>query len=250
MTTRRAALLVALAAATAACATARPAPRASLLSDSPPAYDRSCSVADAPAELPEPEALVDAAALRADAARLWNAAGRPAGHVLFSLRYDPQGVNIRRAVIEHSVSGALADSLQALVFAHRRETTPAPGEWGVRLRVDLGETPALRVGRREVCRPAPRDVRPRLANVGFDVRDGYASMFTQPSMSDMSLVWVRVRLDERGFVTDARIERSLVRGQSTEMRLLNYVRTLTFHPAREDGYPVPGEASFPIRIPN
>ena len=243
-------LLAGLAAALAACAGTPPAAsRATLLSEARhPALDRGCRVAAKHEELPAPEALVDAAALRADAARLWSAAGRPAGYALFSLRYDRDGTNVRRALIEHDLPPEMADSLQALVFAHRKTAAPAKEEWGVRLRVDLGEESALRVGRREVCAPAPRDWAGRVAGTSFDVRDRFLASFGPPSAADLNTVWVRVRLDARGYVTEARVERGMTRGMA-ESRLLNYVRTLVFVPATEDGYPVAGETSLPFRVP-
>lgn len=243
-------LLAALVVGAGACASTGGMERTSLLSEAPPARERACRVAASPSELPAAESLVDAGALAEEAARLWSAAGRPASaYVLLSLRYDRDGMNVRRAVLEHNVEGAVADSLQRLVFAHRRQAAPAEAEWGVRLRVDLGEAPRLRVGRREVCTAAPRDaVQLRSAQSAFDVRDQFYASFTRASPADPGLVWVRVRLDAAGYVTDARVERSLVRGM-WESRLLNYVRTLTFVPASEDGQPVAGEATLPFRIP-
>jgi hypothetical protein len=221
--------------------------RDTLLTEAPPPQDRVCRVAARPQELPAAAALVDEAALRADVARLWRGVGRPDGYVLLTLRYDREGMNVRRAVIEHSVPPALADTVQKLVFAHRRRTAEAGEEWGVRLRVDLGEAPRLRVGRREVCRPTPREPGYRTVSTGFDVRETSASSVNAPSLADLSLVWVRVRLDARGYVTDARVERSFTRGP-WEVRVLNYVRSIPFLPALEDGFPVPAETSIPVRL--
>jgi TonB family protein len=58
---------------------------------------------------------------------------------------------------------------------------------------------------------------------------------------------VRVALDARGNVTDVRVERSLAR-VGWENRLLNYVRSISFIPAMEDGYPVPAQLSLPLRM--
>ena len=250
-------LLLVLAASTAlsACATLQTDAlhsRESLMSDSPRRpVNATCRVAPGPAALPSADALVDSAALAAAAVDAWRAEGQPAGHVLIALRYDREGLNVRRDVIEHRVGDALADSLQALVFAHRRRASPADGEWSVRLRMDLGEAPRMRVGRTEVCAP-----RLRSGNEGGfgnavgggwgDVRDAYAP----PAVSELydpSTVWVRVALDSRGNVTDARLERSVGR-RTYEMRVLNYVRTISFIPAMEDGYPVPGQLSMPLRL--
>lgn len=227
-----------------------------LLSDGPPRQlSRACRVSADPERLPSADALVDSAAFSAAAARAWRAAGSPAGHVLLALRYDAEGVNVRRDVIERRVGAALADSLQKLAFAHRRRADPAGGEWSVRLRLDLGEAPQMRVGRTELCSPRVQNG----AEVGWgtvagttfgDVRDPFAPPSAAeaggPAMS-AATVWVRVALDARGNVTDARVERSLGRALS-EQRLLTYVRTIAFVPAMEDGWPVPGQLSMPLRM--
>jgi len=235
-----------------ACAFGRQVSQESLLSEGPRHLDRACGVAARPEQLPDAAELVDGT-FGADAARLWEAAGRPAGYVLLSMGYDREGVNVRRAVIERGegVTPELADEVQRAVFAHRLQARPAREEWGVRLRVDLGPRPALRVGRREQCRAAPRQGEHRSASGGFgagyDVRQTLASSLSAPSLADRDLVWVRVQLDAQGMVTDARVERTIMRG-SWENRVLGYVRTLQFLPALEDGQPVPGEATLPLRL--
>ena len=234
-------------AAIAACAPLRSPPESSLLAaeDGTP-HGARCTVSPVPAELPQPGDLVDAAAFRAAATRLWVAAGRPAGHVLLSVRHAPDGVQVRRAVIETTVPAPLADSLRALVFAHRRETPRADEEWGVRLRVDLGDEVGLRVGRRQECAPRPRGEE-RIALDPYDVRERSVGSAAALPSTDPGLVWVRVRLDARGRVTDASVERGIRRGV-WEQRLLSYVRTMTFHPAVEDGYPVPSETTISMRL--
>jgi hypothetical protein len=249
--------IIALAALLAlpACAALQPDgmhPRTELLSDAPARpLDRACRVSAEPETLPSADALVDSAALVAAVGDAWRAAGRPAGHVLLGMRYDEDGTNVRRDVIEHRVSDALADTLQKLAFAHRRSVAPADREWSVRLRVDPGEAPALRVGRTEVCSPQPRNA----AETGFgngigetwgDVRNAFGTSSIADTYSP-STVWVRVALDARGNVTDVRVERSLAR-VTWESRLLNYVRSISFIPAMEDGFPVPAQLSLPLRM--
>jgi hypothetical protein len=244
-------LLISTAVLAAACAPVDPSTGPStgsghFIADDGPARGGRCTVSLVPATLPKPEALVDADAFRAAAVRLWVAAGRPAGYVLLSIRHSPDGVQVRRAVIESTVPAALADSLEALVFDYRRETPRAPQEWGVRLRVELGDAPALEVERRRECAPRPREEE-RLAAGPFDVRDPGAGSAAGLPATDPGLVWVRVRLDAAGRVTDASVERGVRRGV-WEQRLLNYVRTMAFYPAVEDGYPVPSETTLTLRL--
>jgi TonB family protein len=256
MTNRRLFAAMAVLLALPACAALQPsaldtAP-GDLLSDAPPRpLGRACRVSGDPERLPSVGALVDSAAFAAAVADAWRGAGSPAGHVLLALRYDAQGVNVRRDVIEHRVGAALADTLQKLAFAHRRRLDPADREWSVRLRLDLGEAPRMRVGRTEVCSPRLRNG----AEAGWtgaggpsfgEARDPFALVSTG-ELPGASTVWVRVALDSRGNVTDARVERSLGRAMS-EQRLLSYVRSIAFVPAMEDGWPVPGQLSMPLRM--
>lgn len=243
--------LLLLAAALAACAPAsagdRPR-REALLSDAPRPRDRDCRVAVHPRQLPSAAELVDSAGLAAAAAGAWRAAGGPAGHVLLGLRYDRDGVNVRRAVIEHSVSPALADTLQALTFAHRRVAASGEREWSVRLRMDLGEQPRLRVGRSQVCAPALRESMDgafsSIASRGWgDVRDASPA----PSAADPTMVWLRVSVDAGGNVVDARVERGSMR-HGRDTRTMAALRGLDFVPATEDGHPVPGELSIRLRV--
>lgn len=208
--------------------------------------DRACRMASAPRTLPAADAMVDSAALTAQIAQFWRQAGQPAGHVVLAMRYDADGTNVRRQVLEHRVGESLADSIQKLVFAARRTAEPAEREWGVRMRVELGAQPALRVDRSRECQAAPLQRSDQVLAGSFaswgDVRDAAPP----PSFAEGGLVWVRVALNEAGHVTDLRVERSATR--VPEQRLLQYARMIAFNPATVDGYPVPGEASIPLRV--
>lgn len=241
--TRCAALLALVAAA--ACATPRGAAmdRSALLSDAPRApTHRDCRVARDPAVLPAADALVDSAGLTSDARALWSAAGRPSGYILLSMRYDADGTNVRRDVLETSVPRSLADTLQQRVFESVRTTAAADAEWGVRMRVDLGDEPRLRVGRREDCAPYTRE-RLTLTRGGGVEWDREGDPWQVRSVRGSLLL--RVQLDARGFVTGARLERGVHTG-GLEQRVLNAARGMRFEPATEDGYPVPSEATIRI----
>jgi len=232
----------------AGCASPGPAPRDEMLSGALPlpTEGRRCSVAADPQQLPGAAQLIDADAFSAQAGRLWAGAGKPAGHVVFSVRHAADGVQVRRSIVESTLPAGLADTLQKLVYAYRRATPEANAEWGVRLRVDPGETVALRVGRREECTAHPRD--PGFRSSAYDVREkGEADDLPLGRPTDPNLVWVHVRLDARGLVTDARVERRVLAAVA-EQRVLSYVRSLTFDPALDDGEPVPGEATITVPL--
>ncbi|HET7233085.1 MAG TPA: hypothetical protein VFJ16_23955 [Longimicrobium sp.] len=230
-----------------ACATAGAAAYDESLAGSGSMRERGCHAAATPSQLPAAADLVDVEAFRAAAARLLAAEGNDDGHVVFSIRHDPAGVQVRRAVIETTLSPALTDTLQRLVFAYRRETARARGEWGVRLRVDLGDTVALGVSRRDVCAARPREWEYRTVGNPFDVREESAATPTGALLTDPSVAWVHVQVDERGAVTDVLVQRGPVT-RMAEQRLMNYVRSMAFVPAMEDGFPVPGELTLPVRL--
>lgn len=227
-------------------ASAPEARSAELLSSRPAPVGRTCRVTGFPETLPAAEQLVDREALLADLAGLAPAPvsrdGTP--YVLLSMGYDRFGINVRRAVIEHDVGAAVADSVQKLVFAHRRTLDEGDHDWGVRLRVSLVEGGGrLEVGRMEVCAPRPRDSLLAMAaespfTGGTRVRGGYRE----------STVWVRLQVGPNGTVTGAAVERGIVAGMALEQRIFDHVRSLFFEPALQDGQPVSGTISIPVLV--
>jgi hypothetical protein len=155
-------------------------------------------------------------------------------------------VNVRRDVIEHDLPAALADSLQRLVFAHRRRAAPAEREWAVRLRLELSGEPSARMERGLGCEPHPRE-RVAIASTAGNPWSVWREAVPVGG-GEAATVWVRVRIDERGMVLDARADR--VHGpRSMEAHLIAYVRSLHWVPATEDGHPVPGTTSIAVRLP-
>jgi len=244
---RLASLALALS-ATAGCASRAPtlspeARSAELLSATPPPAGRTCQVIATPADLPAADRLVEVDALAADLGDLRLEPRDAAGYVLLTMGYDRFGSNIRRTVIEHNVRKEVADSVQKLVFKHRRTADEGEDDWGVRLRIDLDGPPRFAVGRQEFCAPRPRDHAVALAmettmGAGTRMRDGYRE----------STLWVRLWVAPSGTVTRAAVERGIVSGLSLEQRVFDYVRTLFFEPALADGHPVTGTISVPVRV--
>ena len=245
--------LIAVLVVAAACVVprhTRETDRSSLLSAQAGPSDRSCRIAEQPTVLPPVDELVDSAALHGAIEPLRNAEGFSPGHVLLSMAYDRFGSNIRRAVIEHTVSQSVADSLQRLIFSHRK--TAATGEeWGVRLRIDLTDSLRFRVGRRELCPPMLRNraIASPLGDIAggrdrFEPSAGGSGVATGTE----STVWVRLLIAPDGSVADARFDRGIP-SRIGEERLLNYVRMLDFEPALDDGIPVPDWLDLQLRVP-
>jgi len=235
----RAACLLAL----SGCATPREAaaPRAeTLLTERPAPTGRQCMVSAVPAVLPAVDAVVDSAGLHADLASLAERRGISSGYALLSIGYDVNGWNAWRIVIDQTLPAGVADSVQALVFARRREVAPG-SPWGARLRIDLAEGTRLRMGRQELCGARLLDPIGTVSVSGsYSVRERFTTGVPTSS------VWVRVLVDERGGVASARPEYGGA-GMRSETTLINYVQSLGFEPATVDGIPV---ASWTrVRVP-
>src|SRR5690606_5737168 len=123
------------------------------LSSWTPPPSMSCVLEEQPYVLPEPSQLLDVDELSGDLAQMWTALARPNGYVLLSVGYGATGRPDRLHLIETT----LADSTLARDIAQLVDTRlnrPEPSDpFGVRLRVTLGEEPAVEVGRREACFP-------------------------------------------------------------------------------------------------
>lgn len=229
--------------AAAGCAPVGPAAgpeRAALLSEAP-ATERQCVVSSRPRELVPADLMVDSAALRADLERL--AGDGPPGYVLLSMVFDTTGINIRREVIEHNVRPLVADSVQRLVFGHRRELDASDERLGVRLRLDLGPQVSMRVGRQELCPPVPLDPALETALVHFR-----SSGLRYRGGRRERTIWVRVLVNSHGTVVGSQIERGGVGGVDFERSVFDFVRRYSFRPATEDGMPVRGQILVPIRV--
>jgi hypothetical protein len=214
-----------------------------LLSASPPPPGRTCQISPLPETLPSPEQLVEVDALRADLGAYLGERQIGPGFVLMSMGYDRFGSNIRRVVIEHDVGTAAADSIQRLVFKHRRTLDEAERDWGVRLRIGVDEAMRLEVGRSEVCAPRPRDAGLAMAmeqtmGAGTRFRGGIRE----------STIWVRLLVNPQGQVMGATVERGIVGGALMEQRIIDHVRSFFFEPALNDGDPVSGYVSIPLVV--
>jgi hypothetical protein len=232
--------------ATSACAATRgdSLSREELLSSAPePAGARTCRVVDQPVELPTPAQLVDVAALTSDLRELASRREVSAGHALLTLWYDADGLNIRREVIEHSLPPVVADSLQRLVFAHRKELDLGEEPWGVRLRADIGEPIELRVGRQEYCDPVPRSQSLAHSMHTVERRD-----FRIRGRTRESTVYVRAVVDGAGRVTQVDLQHAPIAGSLAQQAVRDYLRTLFFDPATLDGFPVHGVVRIPVRV--
>lgn len=234
--------LAVLSLALGACASAATPPDARFGPTEPP-LGRECRVAAIPAQLPHAGVLVDAPALQRDLLQLWRARGISAGYAVLSVAYDENGWNARRSLLDHDLPPAVADSVQALVFRHRREVAPG-APWGVRLRVDVAEEVSYAVGRQELCAARAMD----LDFVEANPAARWSAVSRDPFGSTTGTVWVRVLVNERGGVAATRVERSSESLRSLTP-LMNRLQMVSFQPALVDGAPVASwvRLALPVR---
>lgn len=222
--------------------TREPDRREELLSPLPP-RSIGCQVERDPEQLPAVDAVVDSAMLAASVRELSHPEPLDPGYVLLTLTYDREGINVRRDIIEHNIRPLMADSVQRLVFAARRQVEETEREWGVRLRVDVAEPVMLRVGRREFCPPVPRS---REVAEAMERTHLMAPRFRRGARE--RVVHMRALVGERGIITSAHVARGELRGSTVERELAEYLRQFLFTPATLDGVPTSGWVTIPVRI--
>lgn len=126
-----------------------------LLSNWKPPTGQKCTIAAVPLVLPAVESLLDTATMP-----IYLAQGGlvdASGSTLFSIKFDSSGRPTRARAIESTLTDQARDNLQ-LAVATALQSQPPGDDWGVRVRIDLGPAVLYRVGRGEVCAPAPIEV--------------------------------------------------------------------------------------------
>ena len=228
----RPARLLAAALVLAALPTSAHAQRRSvLLSDSPAPAGRRCEVAKRPRALPALSAVVDSAGLQQALAADSTLRGA-AGSVLLSMRFDAAGalgwVRPIEGDLPEGAQAAVQQIVQRFVRGGARQDEP----WSVRLRVQAGAAPELRLGRSEIC---PVDHGP-----GASARA--TEQVTGQDIAEMNRATesrIQVRVSPQGQVADVRVL------QSSGSRILDDMavrsaRESRFLPELVDGIAVEG----------
>jgi hypothetical protein len=193
--------------------------------------------------LPPVAALVDTARLSASLGQMKDSTGAPAGIVVMTLWFQPDGLNIRRDPVLHTMDPAALAPVQEMVFASLRRAPERQAPWGARLLISMDDDISYVVAPREYCPPRPlsAQVETELASymgAGLRYRNGRRER----------VMLMRVAVDPLGFVYDAVVARGGTAGGSYERTLRDQLRGLRFYPAVLDGVPVPGEIMVPIRV--
>lgn len=201
---------------------------------------RRCEVAELPVLLPSAAALVDSVALARDLRALQLARDTVEGEALLSMAYDDTGLNIRRKLARHTLPRVVADSLQQLVFVHRKTVEPGR-EWGAQLEIGLGDEIRMEVKRQTLCSPELRSTQgtPTRNTIEVPRRAGIVQ-------GPRRTVRVRVLVGENGLVQRAEIDRGVMESR-LETQLIGYVYSFTFQPGLEDGVPVTAWTTVTIR---
>ncbi len=203
----------------------------------------NCAPDPLPGQLPPVSAVVDSAGLLLSLAELVNVDDAVHGTVLLTLEFARDGTNILRDVVARSTSVAVADSVQRLVFAARRQVDEGDQRWGVRLEVELSESVGLRLTRRELCQPRLRDATQEMAlTAGQPIGTRYRGTVRE------RVVQVRAHVNEMGLITSATIARGELPGGSLDHQLMQHLRQFLFHPATVDGNPTGAWIEIPIRV--
>lgn len=204
----------------------------------------ACMLEGAPAVLPAAAELFDTVRLGPRAAAVFAGAERTGGHLVFSLEYDAEGTNVRRSILEHSVTPVMADSLQKLLFASLAPVEPGDEPWGVRMEMRMEEgNVGYQVGHRVYCPPRPRN--PGLEAARYEARS--AGVRYRRGGRERVVI-VRARIHPAGYIAGGRVLRGADSGGTLERELVEFVRRYSFFPATIDGQPVVGETDIPVII--
>jgi len=237
------AALLALLGGCGASRASQPDRSAELLSTAQP-RSTACAPETAPETLPAADVLVDSAAVIAAVRELRRGDLPAAGYVLLTLAFDAEGVNVRRDLLEHDTSPTVADSVQRIVFAARRQVEQTDAEFGVRLRIDLDDPVTTRVGRREFCPPVARD---RAVDAAMHTFNPAGVRYRRGARE--RVLHVEVLVTEIGTVSTARIVRGELSGSALERSLTEYLRQFLFTPATVDSVPTRAWIQIPVRVP-
>lgn len=206
-----------------------------LLSDRP-APREGCATARLPTPLPTVGALTDSAALKqaVDAFARENPISGGKMFAVYSVAFGSDGRVARVAPIDYLLPRDLEHELTALV----RQSVRAQREghpWSVRLRVEPGSEPALRVGRSEVC-PARSTTSFHLLTQAMD-----------PTANPPRPLRVRVSVRENGSIAGIHLLRSSGDNEMdrwVEQSLIDR----RYNPEIVDGVAVPVEREEEVRI--
>ena len=111
---------------------------------------RHCDIVDPGVPLPSIATVLDTAAMP-DYLRQAGAAA-DSGYGLFSVRFDSTGKPVRARLIEATFADSLRQAMQQAVASSLLQRGPG-APLAARVRVDLGSTPAYRIGKSEYCQP-------------------------------------------------------------------------------------------------
>lgn len=205
-----------------------------------------CEIESVPETLPAAADLVDTRELNADLREMQEGFDSSLVHgrqIAVSMAYQMDGLNMRREILSHDTEPVVADSVQKLVFAHRKQLPEAEEEWGVRLLIDLDDDFTYRVERREFCPPRPRNPEMESAMSTY-----LGSGVRYQGGGRVRTVVVRVLVHPAGYVAGGSLIRGGVTGSSFEQELLTYVRQFSFEPATVDGAPTYGYIDVPVQV--
>lgn len=208
-------------------------------------HQRECVTEAFPQPLPQAGALLDTARLSRELQALLREAELPAAVATFTLWYQPDGVNVRRDLLRHTLPPALEDTVQELVFAALSRAPQMERAWGARLHIGVGGQVAYTTSPREYCPPRPRS---RMIQADMDAYQGVVVGARNRGRAVERTVLMEVTVHPAGYVETAKVLRGATSGGTLERQLVEHLRQHSFVPASVDGVPVQGSLAVPVRL--
>ena len=210
-----------------------------LLSNWKPPAGQKCTIAALPVVLPGVESLLDTVTMPSYLAQ--GGIAGATGSTLFSIKFDSSGAPRRAIAIESTLTDQAKGVLE-LAVASALQPQPPGVDWGARVRIDIGPSLQYRVGRSEVCIPAPIEGPPAAANVRRP--SGMSERTIEKRVQDVRF---NVLIDADGSVLDAEIMTPMDNAEVQEMLRKTTMRE-HWNPGLDDRIPVPMKAVRTHRI--
>jgi hypothetical protein len=210
-----------------------------LLSNWKPPNGQRCTIAALPLVLPSVESLLDTITMPSYLAQGGIAAAT--GSTLFSIKFDSSGTPRRAHAIESTLTDQARDILQTAVASALQPQRPG-ADWGVRVRIDIVPALQYRVGRGEVCIPAPIEAPSATGNLRRPKAVGERTI--EKRVQDVRF---NVLIGADGTVLDAKLLAPMDNAEVEEM-LQKAVMREHWNPGLDDRIPVAMSAVRTHRI--
>lgn len=210
-----------------------------LSSETRPPAAQPCALTSRPANLPDPDLLIDRAAVEA-MPRFVGETDTPA-YIVIELSYDSIGDLQAPRIVEGNLNDA--DSQRVLDALAPRVANGESQRWSALLRIDGGPNPALRVGRTEYCSCALLN----RADIDRLINRLVTSIKDRTTGGVKHELVVLVKSDSLGNILDKRLDQISV-NQEVNLLAVRIINELEIVPPRLNRRSIDAWSRLPITV--